>query len=489
MKGLGVLAIAFLMQTQLFAMCDKCESAEKPCNTCASQEKASCEKCKTAGKTCETCKAKMEASATEESMEMSTDSASKELAPKCASCKAEGAPCTKCKVKMLGMKSEKMSGKKACCAKKVVKCKKMKKMHKKSYIKMRNRVEFVDGTSSGSAATTRFVLGGSHYIKDVGVKLVAEAMNVVLSVNDSDGNSLIADTESSRFTKLYVQKSFGDVNVIFGDRPINLGNQRFVGSVNWRQMPQTFGALSAETDINENAHVYGAVLFKRNGVTQATTKEYNTGSLLLNGTYKVSDSLNLEAYGYLIEDTHNTLGIKGKGSVSIGMENPVSYEVEVAVQADPSITTDAYSGDVSTKYYRVEAESKLKSVSFGLGFESFGDKDSGTTGFSTPLATLHKFNGWSDVMASRAATGDANGFSDLFVSVGLNDVIGMPSLSYHVFNSVTNDIEYGSEIDFSVSKKVSDRLTLSAKAAIFSAGDASPLSDTNKFWIMASSSF
>ena len=465
-KGLGILAIAFLMQTQVFAFCDKCESSKNPCITCQSEEKTFCKTCELSGKTCETCKAKKTST--------------------CAKCKVEGVPCTTCKVRMFGMKSYKMSAKKACCTKQSFL---NKKNNKNRHIKMRHRVEFVDGKTNGLKATTRFVIGKTYYSKETGMKLVAQAMNVFLEVTASDGNSLIADTESSRFTKLYVQKSFGDVNVIFGDRPINLGNQRFVGSVNWRQMPQTFGALSAETDINENAHVYGAVLFKRNGVTQATTKEYNTGSLLLNGTYKVSDSLNLEAYGYLIEDTHNTLGIKGKGSVSIGMENPVSYEVEVAVQADPSITTDAYSGDVSTKYYRVEAESKLKSVSFGLGFESFGDKDSGTTGFSTPLATLHKFNGWSDVMASRAATGDANGFSDLFVSVGLNDVIGMPSLSYHVFNSVTNDIEYGSEIDFSVSKKVSDRLTLSAKAAIFSAGDASALSDTNKFWIMASSSF
>ena len=111
----------------------------------------------------------------------------------------------------------------------------------------------------------------------------------------------------------------------------------------------------------------------------------------------------------------------------------------------------------------------------------------GTKGFSTPLATLHKFNGWSDVLSGHAAAGNDDGLKDLNFTIGYaTKSLGEAMLVYHKFDSVKNDVDFGSEIDLLYKKKLAPKVTLLVKAALYNNESNSALLDTNKYWVMTS---
>ena len=91
----------------------------------------------------------------------------------------------------------------------------------------------------------------------------------------------------------------------------------------------------------------------------------------------------------------------------------------------------------------------------------------------------------SDVMLSRASAGDTNGFKDISVSVGTtHKPYGSLTAIYHKFDSVENDLDYGSEIDILYAYPVGERTDLMIKGAMYNAGTAAGFVDTNKLWVM-----
>ncbi len=83
----------------------------------------------------------------------------------------------------------------------------------------------------------------------------------------------------------------------------------------------------------------------------------------------------------------------------------------------------------------------------GAGYELLeGD---GVKGFTTPLATLHRFQGWAD----KFLTTPVNGLADKYVNVGYTtkgvgplDTLGLTA-SWHEYESDRLSIDYGSELN------------------------------------------
>ena len=79
----------------------------------------------------------------------------------------------------------------------------------------------------------------------------------------------------------------------------------------------------------------------------------------------------------------------------------------------------------------------------------------GVRGFSTPLATLHKFDGWAD----KFLTTPPNGLERRYVTlgyttkgVGVLDTLSANAV-YHQFHSNRLRIDYGSEVDLQLQAK------------------------------------
>jgi hypothetical protein len=120
------------------------------------------------------------------------------------------------------------------------------------------------------------------------------------------------------------------------------------------------------------------------------------------------------------------------------------------------------------------------------GYELLGS-DKGRA-VQTPMATLHKFNGWADVFL---VTPNA-GLEDIYVGLGkaFPEVKALPGLmaqvAYHSFHSDVGHVKYGEEWDASLAFKVG-KVGLLAKYADYNAQGFG--TDKRIVWLQAEYAF
>jgi len=280
-------------------------------------------------------------------------------------------------------------------------------------------------------------------------------------------NNVVADPEQTRVTQAYIDVKMGNTLLRAGRQMINLDNQRFVGAVGWRQMPQTYdGFLLANSDIT-NLNLAAAYLTKVNTIKADDARALETRAVVLHAQYKVADFLTVTAYDYMLgagtgdnTGTNNavgsdTIGLALTGKPKLGDAVTLNYRAEYAVMVDPSLDTDQWSGgnnnndNYDADYYNLEVGVNVSGFLAQLGYEvqsgtadSYTGKDNKT--FSTPLGTNHKFSGWADVFLG---TPD-QGLEDLNLMLGYKSKdFGTFKVVYHDFQSEVDGIDYGQEFD------------------------------------------
>jgi hypothetical protein len=150
------------------------------------------------------------------------------------------------------------------------------------------------------------------------------------------------------------------------------------------------------------------------------------------------------------------------------------YSAEYASQSDYGNNTTDFAAD----YYLLELGLAANGLSAKVGLEVLeGDSTLAGQSFRTPLATLHKFNGWADQFLN---TPDA-GLKDRYFQVGgkVSD-IALKAV-YHQFDAQDSGETYGSEWNFSATKKICEHAVVALKYANFSADDFA--SDVEKVWL------
>ena len=123
-------------------------------------------------------------------------------------------------------------------------------------LKLRPRVEVVDSEKSASAFTNCLQLEiEANNIQNIdGLSAVFEATKVTAVTDDFNSSSekggnlkadkaTVIDPPITSFTKAYLRYKLNNTTFIVGEKPLNLDTQRFIGSVGWRQTPQTFGGF------------------------------------------------------------------------------------------------------------------------------------------------------------------------------------------------------------------------------------------------------
>ena len=127
-------------------------------------------------------------------------------------------------------------------------------------------------------------------------------------------------------------------------------------------------------------------------------------------------------------------------------------------------------------YYLAEVGGTLAGIGLKGGYEVLAS-DNGV-GFATPLATLHKFQGWADKFLS--TPGD--GVEDMYF--GASGALGPVKLEavYHDFQAESSSEDFGDELDLAASWPVNEYFSTQLKAALFNA-DGDVYTDTNKVWL------
>jgi hypothetical protein len=368
------------------------------------------------------------------------------------------------------------------------------------WIKGRYRFEYVDQdeiANEALASTLRTVIGYQSGTWN-GFRGRLEFENVTAIGNDiynsttngkGDHWPVVADPEGSEVNEVTLDYvGMDDATFRLGRQPINLDNQRFVGTVGWRQNSQSYDSFTvASTAVDNLKLFYGFV----HNVNRIVGDEHDAGnaemaSHLLNANYSLGDWGSITGYLYMLdyESMHglstNTFGLRWVDSHQVNEDVKLSWALEAATQSDAGDNDN----DVDAGYYHGELGAAFAKAPAGLGvkvgFEVLeGNEDEAGDAFATPLATGHKFNGWADKFLGTPA----EGLQDLYLGVTGSLDKAKWALVFHTFEAQDGNDEWGSEIDASITYPCSKRVKVGLKAASFSADDWSEDTDKVWFWI------
>ena len=299
--------------------------------------------------------------------------------------------------------------------------------------------------------------------------------------------SVIADPATTELDQGYLRYESDQVDLKGGRQVIVLDNARFVGDVGWRQDRQTFDGLRAGFAPITNMELTYAYIAQRNRIF-AQAKNVDSSDHLLNGSYNTAFGKAV-AYGYLLEDEGNpvsnaldTYGLSFKGGTKIDRAT-LLYAAEFAFQ-----NSKVGAADNDANYMLLEIGALANGITTKIGYEVLGS-DGGTYGFSTPLATGHKFNGWADQFLNTPK----EGLADIYISAGGKLGGGKWAVIYHDFaadHSTATVDDMGSEFDILYARKFGKNYNGGVKYARYSAGDvAAGKVDTDKLWVWAGVSF
>ena len=354
-------------------------------------------------------------------------------------------------------------------------------------------VEQNNTLEDASALTLRTLLAydtGSY--KGFSAKIEMEDTRIVLGQGDytvgpSGYNvgeySVIADPEHTELDQGYIQYKNDMFSAKLGRQVITMDGHRFIGHVGWRQDRQTFDALSTKFTPVKDLTLRYAYITQRNRIF-AQDGDLDAKDHLINASYKTSMGT-LTGYGYLLEvdngtdNTLDTFGVSFAGSTKAG-DTKILYRAEYASQSSESAATD-YNVD----YLNLEATAIFSGLTAKLGYEVLGSDD-GAFGFSTPLATLYKFNGWSDQFLGTPS----QGLVDTNITLAGKVLGGGWKVVYHNFEaddaSDTVD-DLGSELNLSYMKKYGKHYSAGIRYAAYSAGDIKV--DADKLWVWVGAKF
>ncbi|NNC98970.1 MAG: alginate export family protein, partial [Gammaproteobacteria bacterium] len=282
-----------------------------------------------------------------------------------------------------------------------------------------------------------------------------------------------ADPLDTDLNQLLLAYSQDNTNLVLGRQRIIRGNARFVGNVGWRQHEQTYDALSIENKSVKDLTVFAAYIDRRNTITFGYIDQ---DTVLIDVEYAGITNATLSAYYYDLKVDDSRTEWENIGVRIVGELAKFAYSLEYSTQETGN--------GAKPDYTLLEGRYTFKHASLAAGLEILGSD--ANTGFATPLATLHKFNGWAD----QFLTTPAQGLEDKYLKLTRKHKDLTAMIVFHQFDADRGDIDFGSEIDLMISKSFSKKYTLGVKYADFSAGDfAGNKVDVSKFWLWAEARF
>jgi hypothetical protein len=312
---------------------------------------------------------------------------------------------------------------------------------------------------------------------------------------------VVADPESYEVNRLQLTNtSLPQTTIALGRQRLLIDDQRFIGNVGWRQNEQTFDALRVTNKSITNFAVDFAYANQVNRIygPESPQGRYTGDIVLANLAYQFSiGKLSAFRYTYDFDPLTHFRGLTTAQAASL---NPIRSSsetygarfagehlfdaIKLAYAASYARETDYGSNplDFSLDYSLLELTATYRQFSFGAGYEVLDAN--GTIGFSTPLATLHKFQGWVD----KFLTTPPNGIEDLYFTVGASwkGVAGLDLLAatvvYHDYSAEHVSADYGSELDAQLQAKW-HRYTGTLKYGNYSDGVLTSARDTSKLWL------
>lgn len=357
------------------------------------------------------------------------------------------------------------------------------------------------GIETGVFANTKFLIDFEH------VGALVDDYNDAVEIR---GNyPVIADPEMTELNRIQLTNtSLPDTTVTLGRQRIILDDARFVGNVGWRQNEQTYDAIRITNKsikgltldasyIDVVRRIFGPDAPRDIPAGQAGKLE--SDSWLLNAKYKLpveSFDLSVAGYAYLLDLDNNTAGLPGAlvtdhdtyGAQIWASKGPVSGVARYATQSSTADNPVDYTAD---HFFAEGTVKPAKGLSLAAGYELLGADNDNAGRFQTPLATLHKFNGFADTFLVTPV----NGLEDVYIKAAYKTgpVGRLPFINfvgfYHDYSADEGSADLGDEINVVIATKLSKKLGLVGKFADYNQGDVGSPTSRTRFSIQLDYNF
>jgi hypothetical protein len=358
-------------------------------------------------------------------------------------------------------------------------------------VDLRLRMEHVDQSSMSEDAEAWTLRGrlGFETATRRSNSLLAEAEFVTpfearynSSTNGRVRYPMVADPEGAEVNRLQVTNTvLPRTTVVLGRQRIVLDDQRFLANVGWRQNEQTFDALRATIRPKGTLTLDVIWIAQVNRVfgRDSPLGRYDGDSFAANAGLQLAWG-RLSGFSYRFDfdqapgDSSSTSGLRFAGERTVSQVK-LGYAGSWAHQTDHGANPVRYGAD----YHALELSGAVREWMLMAGMEVLGGD--GIKGFATPLATLHKFQGWSD----KFLTTPPDGISDRYASLSFTTRRVQPFdtiaavVVFHDFDAKRTTQDYGSEVDLQLEAKW-QRVRATVKCALYDAAQFA--ADTTKYW-------
>jgi Alginate export len=292
--------------------------------------------------------------------------------------------------------------------------------------------------------------------------------------------TFVADPERTDVNRAWIgfaKPEWAGLAIKAGRERFNLDDERWIGSVGWRQNEQTFDAAQLQTNLGvEKLLVQYIGTWEVNRIWgdqgPAIREDFNPRAHFLNGAYVFGPALTAVGFAYLVDpdqDVFRSFGSQTYGTRFVGVV-PISERLTLPYSASYAYQEDWGNNPVSygAHYGWLEAGLGVTGIgTFSAGYEHLGsDTDAVVV---TPFATAHKFNGFADAFLNNGGNrGLRNAFASFAPALPWKGV--SLKLFFHQFWDDQGGDDLGQEYDLVTSYALNQYISFLWKMAYYDGG-------------------
>lgn len=277
---------------------------------------------------------------------------------------------------------------------------------------------------------------------------------------------------------------------ILGRQRLAHDNERFIGDAGFRQNMQTFDAIALSSRVLQATEIRYEYITRANRIfgRESAFGDWETDSHALSAAWQGWRAGKLTGYGYLFdiderpELSSRSFGARWEARGFDLREWRFSYDAEAALQSEYANRP----GEYDAGYFLLQPNVSNGPLTFTAGYEVLGGD--GSNAFTTPFATLHKFQGFTDVLDIPPPGGMRDVMGDINyqrTDIAPFDVLRVWGGAHH-FSAADGGASYGREYYAAGAITVYGTYA-ELKAAVYQADGFGM--DTQKLWLTLARGF